>query len=263
MNLALDRPLAFFDLETTGINPYEDRIVEIGVVKLNCDGTREERCRRLNPGVPIPAEATAVHGISNDDVRNEPSFRQIARSLDTFLAGADLSGFNIIRFDVPLLIEEFRRAGITFTGYDRRLIDAQRIFHKQEPRDLTAALKFYCGAEHTDAHGVAADVDATIRVLTAQLERYGDLPKSVDALDQYCQPRDPDAVDREGKLKWTVDGEVAINFGEQKGKTLAALATADPGFLEWILRSRFSGDVKGIVYAALEGRFPSRNSGDA
>ena len=189
MNLKLDRPLVVFDIESTGINPLTDRIVEIAFIKLLPGGAREQNCFRINPGIPIPAEVTALHGISDADVKDCPPFRDLAGKIYTLLDGCDLAGYNLIRYDIPMLVEEFKRASINFTAIGGRVLDAQRIFHKREPRDLVAALMFYCGDKHVGAHGALEDTDATLRVIEGQLEHYPDLPRDMAALDEYCNPR--------------------------------------------------------------------------
>jgi DNA polymerase-3 subunit epsilon len=185
-NLKLSRPLVFFDLETTGPDPYADRVVEISVLKVAPDGSREGRTRRINPGRPIPPEATAVHGIRDEDVRDSPQFRQIARSLLEFLEDADLAGYNVRRFDAPILDREFRDCGMDLGLSRRRVIDAMTIFHRKEPRDLSAAVRLFLGRPHEGAHSAEADVAAAAEVLDAQLERYPDLPRTVEALDTWC-----------------------------------------------------------------------------
>ena len=178
-NIRLERPLVVFDLETTGKKVQTDRIVEISLLKLLPDGTNQIKTRRLNPGIPIPAEATAIHGITDADVANENYFRQIARSLATYLEGCDLCGYNIWIFDLRMLVNEFKRAEVPFSVEGRHIIDPCRIFHKREPRDLTAALRFFCRMEHEGAHGAEADVLAALLVLDGQVERYEDLPLTV------------------------------------------------------------------------------------
>ena len=202
MNLKFSKPIVFFDLEATGINVMRDRIVEICVIKIEPGDKRTVKTRLINPGIPIPAEATAIHGISNEDIKNEPSFKQVSKSFFEFLEGCDLSGYNLLRFDIPMLTEEFKRCGLTFSTKDCKVIDVQRIFHKREPRDLSAAVKFYCNRNHEDAHGSEPDAQATIDVLEGQLEKYTDLPRTVDELDEYCNPHNPNFIDRDGKLKW-------------------------------------------------------------
>lgn len=260
-NLKLDRPLVFFDLETTGIDPATDRIVEICVLHFGVDGSREVRTRKVNPERPIPPAATAVHGITDDDVRECPPFRQIARSFLDFVEGADLAGFNVSRFDIPLLDREFRDCGLDFGTGSRRVIDVMTIFHRMEPRDLSAAVRFFLGREHTGAHGAEADVEATAEVLEAQLARYEELPGSLEALDHWLHPRRPGAVDRSGKFLWR-DGEVVFGFGKNQGRTLKEVAAGDQGYLQWIVRSDFPEDARMVVKDALAGRWPEPPEAD-
>lgn len=258
MPLKLARPLAVIDIESTGANPRLDRIIDLAVIKLMPDRSRSERVFRCNPGIPIPAAAQAIHHISDADVAGCRLFHQVAPEILDSLRDCDLCGFGIARFDILMLSEECARAGFAFPEPGCRIVDAQRIFHRKEPRDLTAALAFYCGKAHAGAHGAMADAAATLAVLEAQLERYPDLPATVDELDAYCNPaRDRDWADRSGKLKW-VDGEITINFGAQNsGRKLRDLARDNPRFLKWILTSDFPFDTKQIVAEALEGRFPA------
>ncbi len=254
MKLKLERPIVFFDLEATGINVRRDRIVEICVIKLMPDGERITRTRLINPEIPIPQAAIDIHGITNDDVRDAPPFRQVAQSFFDFLQGCDFGGFHIIKFDIPMLTEEFGRADLMFSVDGCRLIDAQRIYHRKEPRTLTAALRFYCNEDHTGAHSSESDVEATMKVLEAQLEHYADLPNTVDGLHEYCNPTDPNFIDKEGKLRWQ-NGEVVIGFGQKFGMDLRTLATSEPGYLKWIMRGDFNADVKRIVGDAIAGTF--------
>lgn len=250
----LDRPLAVFDIEATGTNPRADRIIELSVIKLvPPKGDHEIKSFLINPGIPIPAEASAIHGISNEDVASAPLFKDVAADIYRLLDGCDLAGYNVIRFDLPMLIEEFQRASINFETATRRVIDAQRIFHKREPRDLKAALAFYCNELFLDGHRAEADALATLRVLEGQLERYTDLPANMDELARYCDLRDPSWADRDGKLRW-LDGEIAINFGRKKGEKLSVLARTDPGFLKWMLKGDFATDTKAIITKILEGK---------
>jgi len=255
--LALERPLVVFDLETTGVNPHYDRIVEVSALKLLPDGKRDSLNLRVNPERVIPAAATAIHGITNEDVATAPVFAEAAAEILRFLARSDLAGFGITRFDVPLLCQEFRRVGFEFSLTDVRLVDVQRIYHMREPRTLSAALKFYCGQDHADAHSAEADVRATLNVLEAQFLRYEDLPRNVAELDELCNPRDTDAIDEQGKLKWR-GNEAAIAFGQKSGITLREMAANEPGYLRWMLNKDFSAEVKEIVRAALAGKFPQR-----
>lgn len=255
--LQLDRPLAVIDLETTGLNPRVDRIVEMAILKLMPDGRREDHVFRINPGMPIPPVVTAIHGITDADVAGKPSFADLAPKIWELLDGCDLAGFGIVRYDVLMLREEFARCAMTFQEAGRRLLDAQRIYHKKEPRDLTAALAFYCNEQHVDAHGAKADCEAALKVLAAQLRKYGDLPQDLDALDDYCSMRQPDWADQTGKLRW-VNGEIVINFGKQcLGQKLRELARENQKFLHWLLKSDFPCDTKQIVGDALEGKYPA------
>jgi DNA polymerase-3 subunit epsilon len=259
-NLQLDRPLVVFDLETTGTDPATDKIVEVSAVRFEPDGGREARTRRVNPGRPIPPDATAVHGIRDEDVRDEPSFRQIARSLLEFLQGADLAGFNVGRFDIPLLDREFRECGLNLELSSRRIVDAMTVFHRKEPRDLSAAVRFYLDREHEGAHSAEADVIATAEVLDAQLARYSDLPRSVDGLEGWLRAGKGRLVDRAGKLIWK-GGEAVLAFGKHRGKALRTLAEENRGYLEWIANSDFPADTQELVKDALAGRFPRPEGG--
>lgn len=253
--IELTRPLVILDLEATGISILHDRIVSICAAKLMPDGAIEVKSRLVNPEMPIAKEAIAVHGITDDDVRDQPGFRQIARSFDEFLDACDLSGFNIVQFDIPLLMTEFRRVGLGFSMINRKIVDTFQIFRIREPRTLTAAVKVYCGEEHENAHDSEADVFASLKVLEGQLQKYADMPCSVDELDTMCNPRNSTHVDWEGKLRWQ-NGEVTISFGHKRGTSLRYLAEHEPGYLRWILRSDFSDDVKSVVEGALEGSYP-------
>ncbi len=253
-----DRPLAVFDIESTGLNRKLDRIIDLAIVKLMPDGSREERVYRVNPEMPIPAGSSEIHGIFDDDVKDSPTFQEVAEDVVSFLEGADLGGFNLISYDIPMLEEEFKRVGVAFSCEGRRVVDAQRIFHKKEPRTLTAALRFYCDTEHTDAHGALADVDATIAVLEGQMQKYDDLPDSVEGLHEYCNPTDPNWLDRTGLLKWDADGNVLINFGQNRGRSLKEMMTTNINFLQWILKKDFPDDTKEILRLALSGTMPVR-----
>lgn len=255
LDLKLDRPLAVFDIESTGTNPRTDRMVELAIIKIMPDGQRLERIDRINPQMPIPPGAIAVHGITDEDVAECLPFDDIAADVEEFLTDCDLGGYNLIRYDIPMLEEEFIRARLRFRTDGRRIIDAQRIFHKNEPRDLTAALAFYCDREHDGAHGALADADATLRVLQGQLKHYPELPHDMEELDLYCNPRDSDWVDRMGRLKW-INGDIAINFGRKKGMALKKMIEQDPNFIKWMLRSDFPRDTLDIIRRAGEGEYP-------
>ncbi len=257
-NLRLHRPLVFFDLETTGIDVVKDRIVQIGLVRIEPDGSRRTYEFLVNPQRPIPAQATAVHGITDADVAGEPTFRQIAPEIAPLFADADIAGYNSVRYDLPLLVEEFQRAGQTFETAGRRHLDAMTIFHKKEPRHLAAALRFYCGTELQDAHTALADASATMEILDAQLERYEDLPRDLDDLHSFCNPDEDDWVDRTRKFAWNEGGEVVFAFGKHRGKSLQEIARSTPGYLDWIADSEFPTEVKQIARDALVGKFPTK-----
>ena len=256
LRLKLENPLVVFDIESTGTSPRKDRIIELAAIKVMPDGSEEKRCWLLNPTVHIPEETTAVHHIADEDVKDCPTFAEKAEEIFAFFRGADLAGYNSDRFDIPMLEQEFSRAGLNFGASTRKHVDVQRIFHRKEPRDLTAALKYYCGRAHEGAHGAEADTQATLDILKAQLERYDDLPDTTAALDEYLVPHDPLNVDRQGLLKWK-DGEVTINFGKKKGEKLKDLLFNEPKFLKWIVAGDFDTEVRMIVKDALEnGRLP-------
>lgn len=242
MELNLTRPIIFFDLETTGTNILTDRIVEISLIKVSPDGTEEERTRRINPGIPIPPEATAIHHISDADVAAEPTFRQIARSLAALFEGCDIAGFNSNRFDVPLLDEEFHRAGIDFDFSKVNFIDVQTIFHKMEQRTLSAAYKFYCGAELVGAHGANADTRATLEVLKAQLDRYDSLPNDVEELSKFSSHNNN--VDFAGRIIRDDKGREIVNFGKYKGRAVEDVLRQDPGYYGWIQQGDFPSNTK-------------------
>jgi DNA polymerase III subunit epsilon len=244
--LALDRPLVVYDTETTGTNSRFDRIVEIACLKIHPDGRRDQYVRRLNPGVPIPPGSTAIHGITDADVAEAPRFRDVAAELAAFLDGADLGGYNMTGFDLPVLRAEFLRAGVPFDIAERRFVDAQRIFFAREPRHLAAAARFYCQTDHAGAHGALADAEMTLRVLEGQLARYADLPHTVVELhDAFCAGLDQD-MDPEGRFR-LVNGEPTVNFGKNRGRLLRDLSREEPGFLRWILKGDFSEPVKEIA----------------
>ncbi|MBQ7206891.1 MAG: 3'-5' exonuclease [Lentisphaeria bacterium] len=259
--LKLVRPIAFFDIESTGVVPQRDRIVEIAVVKLWPDGHQQTTVRRLNPGIPIPAGATAIHGISDADVADAPSFADIAEKLFNYLSDCDLAGYNITGFDVPILEAEFKRAGYDFAAVSHKIVDAYNIFCKLYPRTLTAAYKFFCGKELDDAHSAGADTAATLEVLLGEMDRHAELPDDVDGLAVFSDLAGPDAVDRGRRFKWSGD-EVVVNFGKNAGRTLRDIAENDPGFLRWILRGDFADDVKEVASNALIGKFPVRGGND-
>lgn len=246
MKLNLKRPIVFFDLETTGVNTSHDRIVEISLIKVMPNGDEIIRTRRINPEMPIPAEATAVHGITDEDVKNEPTFRQIAKSLYQFIQGCDFGGFNSNRFDLPLLVEEFLRAGVVDVDFKRRkFIDVQNIFHKKEQRTLVAAYKFYCDKDLTEAHSAAADTQATYEVLCSQLDRYEDLENDVDFLAEYSE-RDK-TVDYAGRIIYNDKGEELFSFGKYRGRKVEEIFAIEPSYYSWMMEGDFPLYTKKVI----------------
>lgn len=242
MKLKLDRPVMFFDLETTGTDALHDRIVEISMIKVMPDGTDIQRTVRVNPGMPIPAETTAVHHITDADVADKPLFSQLAEGLAQSFRGCDLAGFNSNRFDIPLLAEEFARAGIDFDFNECRFIDVQTIFHKKEQRTLSAAYKFYCGKNLDDAHSANADTRATYEVLMAQLDRYDDLPNDMEKLSEYSSQNKN--VDLMGRLVYDDRHREVINFGKYKGQLAVDVLRRDPSYFSWIQQGDFASSTK-------------------
>ena len=257
--LKLDRPIVFFDIESTGVLPHRDRIVEIAFIKMLPDGSSTTLVRRLNPTIPIPPGATAVHKISDEDVADCPTFVDIAPSLYQYLDNCDLAGYNLLSFDVPLLVNEFKRAGITYDIEKIKIVDVFQIFCKLFPRNLTFAYKFFCGKELEGAHGAAADTQATMEVLFSQLEKYEEVPKELTELAEYSNPEGADKLDRARRFRWLND-EVIISFGKHHGTTLKEVALTQPSFLTWMLNSDFDEDTKKIAYDALHGKFPERKN---
>ena len=253
--ISLDRPLAVFDIESTGLNLRTDRIIELAVVRVPVKGEPVTKTWLINPDMSIPLETIAIHGLSDDLVKDCPKFADVADEIFNFFKGCDLGGFGMSRFDIPMLEEEFLRVGKFFDSAGRRQFDAQRIFHKREPRDLTAALSFYCNEKLVDAHGAEADALATLKVLRGEFVKYPDLPTNPDELDHLLNERDPFNLDRDGKLRW-VDGEITINFGKKKGTKIRDLVIEDPNYLKWIVRGDFARDTKDVIQNAIEGKWP-------
>jgi DNA polymerase-3 subunit epsilon len=257
-NLALTRPLAFLDVETTGLVAQRDRLVEIAVVKVLPDGRQEQHVWRLNPRTAIPAGATAVHGITDADVASAPRFEQIVDPLLALLEGCDLAGFNLKRFDLRVLCSEVKRAGRELSLVGRALVDVMELFHRQEPRDLPAAVRCYLGGEHAEHHQAVADALATAEVLDAMLGRYQDLPREVEQLHRLFF--DPQQVDTDGFFR-RVEGEVRFAKGKYRSQPLEAVARESPDYLRWMLGESFAEDTKSVVEQALAARqsvrFPS------
>jgi len=245
MNLNLKRPLAFIDLETTGTNIISDRIVEIAVLRILPNGGKASKEWRVNPTVPIPAEVTRVHGIKDEDVKDCPTFNDLAKEIYAFLSNSDIAGYNSNRFDIPLLIEEFTRAGVTMDLTSRKLVDVQNIFHKMEKRTLGAAYKFYCDKNLENAHSAGADTHATYEVLKAQLDKYPDLVNDVDALAQFTSMNRN--VDLSGRIIFNEKGEEVFNFGKHKGKTVKEVFTKDQSYYDWMMKGDFATETKNVI----------------
>ncbi len=254
--MKLQRPLVVLDLETTGTWIDKDRIIEIGMIQCHPDGGRFCYEKKVNPGILIPQEVIDVTGISNEDVKEAPYFRQIAGEVLEFLSGADLAGFNVERFDLPLLAREFSDAGIKFDYSQRAVYDAQKIYHLHERRDLTAAYNFYCHKELEGAHSAIVDSEATLAVLSAQLEKYGQGEDRLDVLLGFDYKQRTDFYDVGRRFRWW-NGELYMMFGKYARKEhLKTIAQKDRKYLEWILTQNFSDDIKDLIEGALEGHFP-------
>lgn len=258
MELKLKRPLAFFDLETTGVNIATDKIVEISILKVNVDNSEEVYTRRVNPGIPIPKESSMFHGIYDDDVKDAPTFKDIAQEIADFIGDADLAGYNSNKFDVPMLMEEFLAAGIDFSLEGRSFVDVQNIFHQMEQRTLKAAYKFYCGKELDNAHQAEDDVRATYEVLKAQLSKYENesfvdkhgnvsypVVNDVEALHRFTNLSRP--VDFAGRFVYDEEGEVLVNFGKHKGKRLKDVFESEPSYYAWMQNGDFPLYTKRIL----------------
>lgn len=254
MKLNLRNPLCFFDLETTGINITNDRIIEIAVIKLMPNGEVQKKTNLINPGISISAESTAIHGISNEDVKGKPTFKEVAKEYAKFMEGADLSGFNILKFDVPMLVEEFLRVEVDFDYSRKKIIDAQKIFHLMEKRTLAAAYKFYVNKDLQDSHSAEADTQATMDVLLAQVERYegqpvtdalgntlGEIKNDMDVLHKLTAS---DLVDLAGRMVMNKNGEELINFGKHKGKKVIDVLKVEPSYYDWVMNGDFPMDTK-------------------
>ncbi len=245
MELKLRRPIVFLDLETTGVDPAKDRIVEVSLVKVQPDGSEEVKTRRINPGMPIPPESTQVHGITDDDVKDEPRFEQIAKSLAAYIEGCDLAGYNSNKFDIPVLAEEFLRAGGDVDLKKRKFVDVQTIFHKMEQRTLVAAYRFYCDRELEGAHSAEADTLATYEVLKAQLDRYPDLENDVEFLARFTEQNR--CADYAGRILYDKDDVEVFGFGKYKGRPVAEVFREEPGYYSWMMNGDFPMYTKKVI----------------
>ena len=246
MKLNLNKPICFFDLETTGTNPGKDRIVEIAVLKLDINNQKKEMVWRVNPECPIPDEASSVHGITDEMVKDQPIFKQISKEIYNFIEGCDLGGYNIDKFDLPLLVEEFIRSGIDVSSFVKvKTVDVQTIFFKKEPRDLSSALKFYCNKDHGNAHTALDDTIATYEVLMSQLDKYHDLEPSVDFLSTLT--RRNKNIDFAGRIIEDDNGDAIFNFGKHKGKKVKEVLTKEKGYYSWMMNSDFPEYTKKVI----------------
>lgn len=246
MKLNLNKPICFFDLETTGTNPGKDKIVEIAVLKIDINNQKKEMVWRVNPECPIPEEASSVHGITDEMVKDQPIFKQISKEIYNFIEGCDLGGYNIDKFDLPLLVEEFIRSGIDVSSFVKvKTVDVQTIFFKKEPRDLSSALKFYCNKDHGNAHTALDDTIATYEVLLSQLDKYDDLEPSVDFLSTLT--RRNKNIDFAGRIIEDDNGDAIFNFGKHKGKKVKEVLTKEKGYYSWMMNSDFPEYTKKVI----------------
>lgn len=241
MNIVLKRPLAFIDLETTGVNIGIDRIVEIAIVKLMPDGTRQVKRKLINPEMPIPKQSSDIHGIDDEMVKSAPTFKQAAAEIKQFLENCDISGYNSNKFDIPLLVEEFLRVDKDFKVDGRKLLDVQKIFHMMEPRTLSAAYKFYCNAELTDAHSAEADAQATLEVLLSQLEKY---PQLGDSLESILKVIGEEEIVDFAKRMVIQEGKIVFNFGKHKGKEVEHILRTERSYYDWMMQGDFPQHTK-------------------
>ncbi|HLG04235.1 MAG TPA: 3'-5' exonuclease [Bacteroidia bacterium] len=243
--LKLTRPIAFIDLETTGTNVASDRIVEIAVLKLMPNGDKEMKSQRINPTINIPPEITAIHGISNEDLKDAPTFKDVAKTWAQYIDGCDLAGYNSNKFDVPVLAEEFLRADMEFEISNRKLIDVQNIFHRMEQRTLAAAYQFYCNKPLVNAHSAEADISATQEILEAQLERYESLKPDVDFLAEFSSKNN--CVDLAGRIIYNQKGIACFNFGKHTGKPVVEIFEREPSYYNWMMSGDFPLYTKKVI----------------
>ena len=262
MKFELQRPLVFFDLETTGLDTKFARIVEIAMIKLFPDQTTDSFLTLVNPEMTIPSDATNIHGINNFDVMDKPIFKEIAVDVVSILKDCDLAGYNLASYDVPILVNELERAGISYSIENTKIIDAMTIFKLKERRDLSAAYRFYCQKELEDAHSALKDTQATLEIFKAQTVKYADLPQDIEGLHKFCNQRDERFVDKDKKFKWIKD-EACFSFGKYKGQPLSTVVKKDAEYLEWIANQDFSDEVRNIIRSALKGQFPTKQKNDS
>ena len=245
MNINLNRPICFFDLETTGVNVVKDRIVEISIIKINIDNTEESKTWLINPEMPIPKIVSAIHGIDDEMVKNEPIFKDYSKEIYDFIKDCDLAGFNSNKFDIPLLAEELLRSEIDFDLSKIKTVDVQNIFHKMEKRTLSAAYKFYCGKLHEDAHSSMSDTRVTYEVFLAQLEKYKELENNIDFLSNFSTMRK--SIDLAGFIYESENKKAVFSFGKYKNQEIDYVLENDPGYFSWIMKSDFPNYTKKIL----------------
>jgi len=255
--MKLSRPLVVLDLETTGTWVEKDRIVEIGMIRIMPDGEqRETYIKRVNPGMPIPANVTKIINITDDDLKDAPRFKDIAKEVSAFIGESDLGGFNVLRFDIPLLERELYEAGVSFNWRNRAVYDAQKVYHVHEKRDLMAAYLLYCGKKLENAHSALNDADATVDILDAQIQMYGDKEKGIESLRDIDYEAKSDYFDKERKFCWW-NGQLYPMFGKHgRKKHIKSIAKEDRAYLEWMLTKDFGEDVRAMIKKALAGEFP-------
>ena len=261
--MILTRPLVILDLETTGTWIEKDRIIEVGMIRCLPDGLKKTFHRRVNPGISIPKEVTVVTGICDADVKDAPRFKEIVSEVIAFLAEADIGGFNVERFDLPLLAREITDAGLKWDWKNRAVYDAQKIYHLHERRDLTAAYKFYCGEQLVDAHSALADSEATLNVLISQLKKHGQGNMNIEALQEFEYEKRNEFYDAERKFRWW-NSELYMMFGKYARKeSLREVAKTDRPYLEWMLTQNFSQEVRELIEGVLQGKFPTYEKNSA
>lgn len=252
MKLTLTNSLAVFDLETTGLDVSKDRILEIAILKVHQDGTTEEYLKRVNPQIPIPLESSLIHGVYEEDIKDAPTFNEIAEEVAQFIGESDLAGYNSNKFDIPVLAEELLRAKSNFDVANRRFVDVQNIFHKMEQRTLVAAYSFYCNKDLVNAHNAMADTTATWEVLKAQVEKYESLTPTIDFLADYSQAGDFEILDFAGRIAKNKKNEAMYNFGKHKGKTIREVAKIEPGYYGWMLDANFPLYTKQVLKTEMD-----------
>ena len=252
MNLQLEKPLCVFDLETTGLDISKDRIVQIAILKVHPDGQKEELNLLINPEMNISDSNAEIHGITNEMVKDAPTFKQAAKEIAEFIGESDMAGYNSNKFDIPVLAEEFLRVGFDFDLSSRKCVDVQNIFHKMEQRTLVAAFKFYCSKELDNAHDAMADTTATWEVFEKQIERYENLKPNIDFLSEFSKAGKLKNADFAGRLAYNEKNEMVYNFGKHSGKTIKEISNLEPGYYGWMLEADFPRYTKKILFQEME-----------